>query len=90
MNLRGILAIYTFEMARAKRTIWQSLMAPVITTSLFLLVFGSALGPGISGMLIDLGYDFPSQMAAIGVYFLIAAVLAWIGTARAKRALAAA
>ena len=57
-----------------------------VSTSI--MVFGSALGTGISGMLIDLGYDFPSQMAAIGVYFLIAAVLAWIATARAKRALA--
>ncbi|MCM8556914.1 ABC transporter permease [Sphingomicrobium sediminis] len=44
MNLRGVLAIYKFEMARAKRTIWQSLAAPLITTALFLLVFGAAIG----------------------------------------------
>ena len=50
MNWRGVLAIFKFEMARAKRTVWQSLMAPVITTSLFLLVFGSALGGRMENM----------------------------------------
>lgn len=44
-----------------------------------LMVFGSAVGPGITGALIDLGFDFPSQMFAIGVYFLIAAGLVGFG-----------
>ena len=44
MNLHGILAIYRFEMARFGRTIWTSLMVPVITTSLYFIVFGSAIG----------------------------------------------
>ena len=35
-NRYGVLAIYRFEMARARRTLWQSLVTPVITTSLML------------------------------------------------------
>ena len=44
MNLYGIWAIYRFEMARAIRTLWQSLVTPVITTSLYFVVFGGAIG----------------------------------------------
>jgi len=44
VNLHGIWAIYRFEMARFGRTIWTSLMVPVITTSLYFIVFGSAIG----------------------------------------------
>src|SRR6476661_9060831 len=44
MNLHGIWAIYKFEMARAIRTLWQSLITPVITTSLYFIVFGAAIG----------------------------------------------
>ncbi len=44
MNLHGVWAIYRFEMARAIRTIWQSLITPVITTSLYFIVFGAAIG----------------------------------------------
>ena len=43
-NLYGVWAIYRFEMARAMRTLWQSLVTPVITTSLYFVVFGSAIG----------------------------------------------
>lgn len=43
-NRHGVLAIYRFEMARAIRTIWQSLVTPVITTSLYFVVFGGAIG----------------------------------------------
>ena len=43
-NGRGVLAIYLFEMSRFKRTFWQSLVAPVITTSLYFIVFGAAIG----------------------------------------------
>ncbi|HVZ31309.1 MAG TPA: ABC transporter permease [Polyangiaceae bacterium] len=43
-NQYGVLAIYRFEMARALRTLWQSLAAPVISTSLYFVVFGSAIG----------------------------------------------
>lgn len=43
-NSHGVYAIYRFEMARALRTIWQSLVTPVITTSLYFIVFGAAIG----------------------------------------------
>jgi ABC-2 type transport system permease protein len=43
-NRHGVWAIYKFEMARALRTLWQSLVTPVITTSLYFIVFGSAIG----------------------------------------------
>ena len=45
MNLYAIKAIYRFEMARWFRTLLQSILAPVISTSLYFVVFGSAIGP---------------------------------------------
>src|SRR6266478_2119152 len=47
-NRHGVLAIYRSEMARFKRTVWQSLVTPVITTSLYFVVFGAAIGARIS------------------------------------------
>ncbi|HEV7633441.1 MAG TPA: ABC transporter permease [Steroidobacteraceae bacterium] len=44
MNLHAVKAIYNFEMARTFRTIVQSILAPVLTTSLYFVVFGSAIG----------------------------------------------
>ncbi|MEQ9547698.1 ABC transporter permease [uncultured Marinobacter sp.] len=44
MNLYGIRAIYNFEMARMRRTLMQSVASPVISTSLYFVVFGSAIG----------------------------------------------
>jgi len=44
MNLQAIRAIYTFEMARTFRTLMQSIASPVISTSLYFVVFGSAIG----------------------------------------------
>ena len=43
-NRHGVWAIYKFEMARALRTLWQSVVTPVITTSLYFAVFGAAIG----------------------------------------------
>jgi ABC-2 type transport system permease protein len=43
-NARGVWAIYKFEMHRFKRTLWTGLAVPVITTSLYFIVFGSAIG----------------------------------------------
>lgn len=43
-NGHGVWAIYKFEMARAIRTLWQSIVTPVITTALYFVVFGSAIG----------------------------------------------
>ena len=57
-----------------------------VSTSI--MVLGSAIGPGISGALIDLGYDFPDQMPAIAAFFLVSTVFVWLAVARVKRALA--
>ena len=53
MNVHAIRAIYLFEMARTFRTIVQSIVSPVLSTSLYFLVFGSAIGksmPDIDGV----------------------------------------
>ncbi len=44
MNGQAIKAIYLFEMARTWRTLWQSIVSPVISTSLYFVVFGAAIG----------------------------------------------
>ena len=44
MNLPAIRAIYVFELARTARTLFQSIISPVLTTSLYFVVFGSAIG----------------------------------------------
>ena len=44
MNIHAVAAIYRFEMSRFRRTLWQSLVTPVITTSLYFVVFGAAIG----------------------------------------------
>ena len=82
MNTHGVWAIYRFEMARALRTLWQSLVTPVLTTSLYFIVFGGAIG---SRMQTVGGVDYGSFIvpglimlslltqsisnAAIGIYF---------------------
>ena len=48
MNWRAALAIYRYEMARTGRTIFQSVVSPVISTSLYFVVFGAAIGTRIS------------------------------------------
>ncbi len=48
MNLHAIAAIYKFEMARTRRTIFQSIISPVISTSLYFVVFGAAIGSRIN------------------------------------------
>lgn len=47
MNLYAVIAIYKFEMARTFRTLLQSVVSPVISTSLYFVVFGSAIGSRI-------------------------------------------
>ena len=44
LNIHAIRAIYRFEMARTFRTLGESILAPVLTTSLYFIVFGSAIG----------------------------------------------
>ncbi|MGI8525825.1 MAG: ABC transporter permease [Pseudolabrys sp.] len=48
MNLRAVKAIYKFEMARTGRTLMQSIVSPVISTSLYFVVFGAAIGSRIT------------------------------------------
>ncbi|MGH7009690.1 MAG: ABC transporter permease, partial [Caulobacteraceae bacterium] len=50
VNAHGVLAIYRFEMARTFRTLVQSIVSPVIATSLYFVVFGSAIGSRMSHM----------------------------------------
>ncbi len=47
MNLQAVRAIYIFEMARTGRTLLQSIISPVISTSLYFVVFGAAIGSRI-------------------------------------------
>ena len=82
INFHGIWAIYKFEMARTLRTLWQSVVTPVITTSLYFIVFGMGIGnqiPPIHGVeygsfivpgLIMLSLLTQSVAnASIGIYF---------------------
>uniref|UniRef100_UPI003BA8735F ABC transporter permease n=1 Tax=Stappia sp. TaxID=1870903 RepID=UPI003BA8735F len=48
MNFHAISAIYRFEMARTRRTLFQSIVSPVLSTSLYFIVFGAAIGSRIS------------------------------------------
>jgi ABC-2 type transport system permease protein len=50
MNLYAIRAIYKFEMARTFRTLLQSIVSPVVSTSLYFVVFGAAIGSRITGI----------------------------------------
>ncbi|MDE2079711.1 MAG: ABC transporter permease [Burkholderiales bacterium] len=47
MNLLAVRAIYAFEMARTRRTLMQSVVSPVVSTSLYFVVFGAAIGSRI-------------------------------------------
>ena len=82
INTHGVWAIYRFEMARSLRTVWQSIATPVITTSLYFVVFGGAIGSRIStvggvgyGSFIVPGLIMLSLLtqsisnASIGIYF---------------------
>lgn len=55
MNFYSIRAIYLFEMARTRRTLMQSIASPVISTSLYFVVFGSAIGSRV-GDIDGVGY----------------------------------
>ena len=48
MNFRAVRAIYLFEMARTWRTLLQSIVSPVVSTSLYFVVFGAAIGSRIT------------------------------------------
>jgi ABC-2 type transport system permease protein len=82
MNLRAVAAIYRFEMGRTFRTLGQSVVSPVLSTSLYFVVFGAAIGSrideveGVSyGAFIVPGLIMLSVMtqaisnASFGIYF---------------------
>ncbi|HSH42935.1 MAG TPA: ABC transporter permease [Arenicellales bacterium] len=82
MNPRGMLAIYSFEMARMKRTMLQSVVSPVISTSLYFVVFGAAIGSRITeidgvsygsfivpGLIMLMLLTQSVSNASIGIYF---------------------
>src|SRR5262245_65858354 len=82
MNVRAVVTIYGYEVARWRRTIMQSVISPVLSTSLYFIVFGSAIGSritdieGISyGAFIVPGLIMLSLLtqsisnASIGIYF---------------------
>ena len=48
MNIYAVWAIYRFEMARALRTVFQSIISPVISTTLYFVVFGAAMGSRVT------------------------------------------
>ena len=48
MNIHAVAAIYKFEMARALRTVFQSIISPVISTVLYFVVFGAAMGSRVT------------------------------------------
>jgi ABC-2 type transport system permease protein len=82
MNLRAVGAIYKFEMARTGRTLAQSIVSPVISTALYFVVFGAAMGSRITeiegvayGMFIVPGLIMLTLLtqsvanASFGIYF---------------------
>ena len=62
-------------------------LGAIKAASTSIMVFGSAVGPGVTGNLIDLGYDFPSQMPFLAAYFVFANLLAFVAVHRARREL---
>jgi ABC-2 type transport system permease protein len=82
MNWRSARAIYSFEMARTRRTLLQSIVSPVISTSLYFVVFGAAIGSRITeiegvsygafivpGLIMLMLLTQSVQNASFGIYF---------------------
>ena len=61
MNLRAIAAIYRFEMGRTFRTLGQSVLSPVLTTSLYFVVFGAAIGSRMDDQAEEIRRDLKSS-----------------------------
>jgi len=81
-NGYGVMAIYRFEMARALRTVWQSIVTPVITTALYFVVFGAIIGSRmqnvgdvpfgsfiVPGLMMMSLFTLSITNAAFGIYF---------------------
>ena len=65
-------------------------LGSIKATAAAVMVFGSAIGPGVTGALIDFGITFPEQMISIAVYFVFAGLCATVGIFRFQSALVAA
>lgn len=64
-------------------------LGSIKATAAAVMVFGSAIGPGVTGALIDFGITFPEQMISIAVYFVFAGLCATVGIFRFQSALVA-
>jgi len=82
MNFHAIAAIFRFEMSRTFRTVWQSIVSPVVSTSLYFVVFGTAIGSRIEevegtsygafivpGLIMLTVLTQSVQNASFGIYF---------------------
>ena len=82
MNFRAVRAIYMFEMSRTGRTLLQSIVSPVISTSLYFIVFGAAIGSRMSeiegveyggfivpGLIMMMLLTQSTSNASFGIYF---------------------
>jgi ABC-2 type transport system permease protein len=82
MNFGAIRSIYVFEMARAGRTVFQSIVSPVVSTSLYFVVFGAAIGTRIQevegvpygafivpGLIMLMILTQSTMNASFGIYF---------------------
>ena len=82
MNFQAVRAIYTFEMARTGRTLLQSILSPVISTCLYFVVFGAAIGSRITeidgvsygafivpGLIMLMLLTQSTSNASFGIYF---------------------
>ena len=82
MNLHAVRAIYLFEIARTGRTLMQSIVSPVISTSLYFVVFGAAIGSRINeiegvsygsfivpGLIMMMLLTQSTANASFGIYF---------------------
>src|SRR5262245_18885170 len=82
MNWRAVWAIYVFEMSRTGRTLAQSIVAPVVSTSLYFVVFGAAIGSRIAeiegvsygaflvpGLIMMMLLTQSTANASFGIYF---------------------
>jgi ABC-2 type transport system permease protein len=82
MNFRAVRAIYKFEMARTGRTLLQSIVSPVLSTSLYFVVFGAAIGSRITeidgvgygtfivpGLIMMMLLTQSTMNASFGIYF---------------------
>lgn len=90
----ALLGVTTGSMGTVPAAFWAEFygtrhLGSIKALAAALMVFGSAVGPGLTGALIDMNVDFPDQMTGIAVYFLFAAVLVGYGVRSVRGELSA-